>query len=162
MIVVSNTSPLTNLAAIGQFDLLHKLYGEIHMPLGVWDELNAGGKRWPGRDEVARSDWVKHHTVQNRALVTALLRDLESGEAESIALCLELAADLLLMDEKEGRRAAERHGLNVIGVVGVLIEAKANGFVNHVRPYLDALRRIAGFRLRESLYSYVLTIVHED
>jgi predicted nucleic acid-binding protein len=31
MIVVSNTSPLTNLAAIGQFDLLHRLYGSIHL-----------------------------------------------------------------------------------------------------------------------------------
>ncbi len=44
MIVVSNTSPLTNLAAIGQFDLLRYLYTELHIASGVWDELNAGGK----------------------------------------------------------------------------------------------------------------------
>lgn len=44
MIVVSNTSPLTNLEAIGQFELLQKLYGTIHIPDGVWYELNAGGK----------------------------------------------------------------------------------------------------------------------
>ena len=91
-----------------------------------------------------------------------MLRDLEQGEAESIALALEIAADLLLMDEKEGRRAAERHGLNVVGVVGILIEAKANGFVSHVRLHLDALRRIAGFRLRESLYRYALRLAGED
>lgn len=52
MIVVSNTSPLTNLAAIGQFELLHRLYGEIIIPEGVWIELNAYGKIWPGRNEV--------------------------------------------------------------------------------------------------------------
>lgn len=40
MIVVSNTSPLTNLAAIGQFHLLHRLYGQIHIPDAVWNELN--------------------------------------------------------------------------------------------------------------------------
>jgi uncharacterized protein len=45
MIVVSNTSPLTNLAAIGQFDLLRKLYSEINIPYGVWEELNAMGKQ---------------------------------------------------------------------------------------------------------------------
>jgi hypothetical protein len=56
MIVVSNTSPLTNLAAVGQFALLHRLYSELHIAYGVWDELNAGGKRWPGRDEVATAD----------------------------------------------------------------------------------------------------------
>ena len=53
MIVVSNTSPLTNLAAIGQFDLLHRLYGNVHLAQGVWDELNASGKPWPGSNEVA-------------------------------------------------------------------------------------------------------------
>ena len=48
MIVVSNTSPLTNLAAIGQFGVLSVLYHEIHIANAVWDELNAGGQRWPG------------------------------------------------------------------------------------------------------------------
>jgi hypothetical protein len=43
MIVVSNTSPLTNLAAIGQFSLLGRLYNEIHIANAVWSELNAGG-----------------------------------------------------------------------------------------------------------------------
>ena len=49
MIVVVNTSPLTNLAAISQFDLLHQLYGQLHIAQGVWEELNAEGQRWPGR-----------------------------------------------------------------------------------------------------------------
>lgn len=55
MIVVCDTSPLTNLAAIGQFDLLRRLYTEIHIADGVWDELNVEGKRWPGADNVAAS-----------------------------------------------------------------------------------------------------------
>jgi predicted nucleic acid-binding protein len=59
MIVVSNTSPLTNLAAIGQFDLLHRLYARLYIAEGVWDELNAQGKHWPGRDEVAAADCVR-------------------------------------------------------------------------------------------------------
>lgn len=45
MIVVSNTSPLTNLAAIGQFDLLRRLYDHLYIAQGVWEELDAGGKR---------------------------------------------------------------------------------------------------------------------
>ena len=108
MIVVSNASPLTNLAAIGQFDLLCRLYAGLHIPAGVWDELNAGDRRWPGCDEVAEADWIESHIVQNQALVTALRRDLDRGEAESIALAVELGADLVLMDEREGRHAAQR------------------------------------------------------
>lgn len=94
MIVVSNTSPLTNLAAIPQFHLLSRLYGEVHIPDGVWEELNWGGKRWPGSAEVASASWVYRHSVQQEALVITLMRDLDRGEAESIALALELKADL--------------------------------------------------------------------
>jgi|GEM_PF-4286936 len=35
MIVVSDTSVLTNLAAIGQLDLLRKLYSSVHVANGV-------------------------------------------------------------------------------------------------------------------------------
>ncbi len=161
MIVVSNTSPLTNLASIGQLELLRHLYSEVHIPNGVWDELNAGGKQWPGRDEVAAAKWVVRHIAQNQTLVTALMRDLDRGEAESIALALELDAELTLLDEKEGQHAAQRLGLRVIGVAGVLLEAKANGAVDKVRPHLDALRQIAGFYVSEPLYQAVLALAGE-
>jgi len=162
MIVVSNTSPLTNLAAIGQFDLLHKLYDEIHIAQAVWEELNARGQRWPGRDEVASADWIERHTVQNKTLVIALQRDLDAGEAESIALALELEADLVLLDEREGRHAAQRMGLRVVGVAGVLLEAKASNAVSAIRPLLDGLRQTAGFYLSDSLYQYTLTLAGES
>jgi predicted nucleic acid-binding protein len=161
-IVVSDTSPLTNLAAIGQFDLLRRLYTEIHIADGVWDELNAEGKRWPGAENVAAARWVRRHAAQNKALVKALRRDLDQGEAESIALALELNATLLLLDEKEGRHIAERLGLRVVGVVGVLLEAKAKGVIDRVRPHLDALRQTAGFFLSEPVYQSALVLANEE
>lgn len=162
MIVASNTSPLTNLAAIGQFDLLHRLYGQVHIAHGVWEELNAGGKRWPGCGEVAKANWVERHVVQNQALVAALQRDLDRGEAETIALALELDADLVLLDEKEGRHAAQRLGLRVVGVVGILLEARSNGAIDVVRSHLDALRQSAGFYLSASVYQHALSLADEN
>ena len=161
MIVVSDTSPLTNLAAIGQFDILHHLYGELHIASGVWDELNAGGRRWPGCDEVANAGWIQRHHVQNQAVVAALQRDLDKGEAESIALALELGADIILLDEKEGRHAAQRLGLHVVGVVGALLEAKAKGVIDRLQPCLDVLRQTAGFYLNESVYQSALALAGE-
>ncbi len=161
MIVVSNTSPLTNLAAIGEFELLHHLYGGLHIAQGVWEELNAEGQTWPGRDEVATANWVARHQVQNQALVIALQRDLDRGEAESIALAVELEATLILMDEREGRHAAQRMGRYVVGVVGVLLEAKANALLGTVRPHLDNLRQAAGFYLSEPLYQQALALAGE-
>ena len=161
MIIVSNTSPLTNLAAIGQFDLLRHLYGRLHIAQGVWEELNARGKHWPGRDEVAEADWIERQAVLNQALVTALRRDLDRGEAETIALALELGADLVLLDEREGRHAAQRLELRVTGVVGILLEAKSRGPVGAVRPHLDALRHKAGFYLSEPVYHAILSLAGE-
>jgi len=161
MIVVSNTSPLTNLAAIGRFDLLRRLYGQVHIAEGVWQELNAGGRRWPGRDEVAAADWIERHRVNNESLVIALERDLDRGEAETIAIALELGADLALLDEREGRRAARRLGLRVVGVVGILLEAKSRAAIEAVRPCLDGLRHTAGFYLDDALYARALLLAGE-
>jgi uncharacterized protein len=79
MIIVSNTSPLTNLAAIGQFDLLRRLYGQIQIPDGVWSELNAFGRRWPGSLEVENANWITRQKVKDQPLITALKRDLEQA-----------------------------------------------------------------------------------
>ena len=111
MIVVCNTSPLTNLTAIGQFSLLGRLYNEIHIANAVWRELNAGNQRWPGAEEVETSGYIYHHDIKNRVLATALGADLDNGESESIVLALELESSFLLMDEKEGCRITQRLGL---------------------------------------------------
>ena len=146
---VSNTSPLTNLAAIGQFDLLRQLYGGLLIAEAVWAELNVGGRAWPGRDEVAAADWIRRRAAANRPLVLALRERLDPGEAETIALAVECSPPFVLMDEKEGRRAAQRLGLKTVVVVGVLIEAKARGLIAEVGPLLERLRQDAGFFLSD-------------
>jgi uncharacterized protein len=156
VIVVSNTSPLTNLAAIGQFDLLHQLYGNVSIPEAVWYELNAGGLIWPGRDAVASAEWIQRQVVQNRTAVTALMDDLDTGEAEAIVLALELGADLVLLDESDGRHHAQRLGLRITGVIGTLQAAKHKGLIHDLRPHLDALRAVAGFYISEPLCEFVL------
>lgn len=146
---VSNTSPLTNLAAIGQFDLLRQLYGGLLVAEAVWAELNAGGRAWPGREEVAGAAWIARRAAANRPLVTALRERLDPGEAETIALAVECQPCWVLMDEREGRRVARRFGLKTMGVVGVLVEAKARGLIAEVGPLLEQLRQEAGFFLSD-------------
>ena len=111
--------------------------------------MNAYGEIWPGRNEV------------NRQLTLALQRDLDQGEAESIALAAEMGANLVLLDERDGRRLAQRLGLNVIGVVGILLEAKRVSHIKVIRPHMDALRQRAGFYIGEDVYRAALTLAGE-
>ena len=100
MSVVSNASPLINLARIGKLDLLHDLYGELTIPEAVWREVVVEGAGQPGADEVKGATWIKRHAVANRQLVHALQQELDAGEAEAIVLASEMEAELLLMDER--------------------------------------------------------------
>jgi predicted nucleic acid-binding protein len=156
MSIVSNASPLINLARIGKLSVLQELYGELIIPGAVWQEIVVEGSGQPGADEVKAADWIKQRAVTNRQLTQALKQELDAGEAEAIALALEIGADLLLMDEHLGREVARHLGLRYTGLIGVLIEAKRKGFITSVKPCLDQLRDIAGFRLSEVLYVRVL------
>ena len=156
MSVVSNASPLINLARIGKLDLLHDLYGEVTIPEAAWREVVVEGAGQPGADEVKGTTWIKTHTVVNRQLVRALQQELDAGEAEAIVLASEMEAELLLMDERLGRETARHLGLRYTGVIGVLIEAKRKGLISAVKPHLDALRDAAGFRVSDVLYMRVL------
>jgi len=57
-------------------------------------------------------------------------RQLDPGEGEAIVVAAELDAELLLVDEKRGRRIAIDRGLEVTGLLGVLAEAKARGLIS--------------------------------
>lgn len=41
MIVISDTTPLITLMKIGHLNLLNKLFGEIHIPSAVYEELTS-------------------------------------------------------------------------------------------------------------------------
>lgn len=156
IVIVSNASPLINLARIGKLELLHQLYGEISIPEAVWQEIVVEGAGQPGADEVKSAPWIKRRSVTNQGLVRTLRQELDAGEAEAIALALAMEAALLLMEEHAGRETARYLGLHCIGLIGVLIEAKHKGLINAVKPHLDALRDVAGFRVSDLLYQRIL------
>lgn len=126
-IVISNTTPVIALALVQRLDLLHLLYEEVWIPPAVAAELRAGGAR-AGASEWATAPYIRMVAL-NDPRRADLLSDLDRGEAEVIALAQERDADLVIIDERLGRRHARRLGLHVTGVLGVLLKAKQSGYL---------------------------------
>ncbi|MBI2330959.1 MAG: DUF3368 domain-containing protein [Chloroflexi bacterium] len=105
--------------------------------------------------------WLRKEPVYNQQIVLAFRRELDNGEAEAIALALQLQADLILMDERDGRSVAKSVGLNTIGILGVLIRAKQDGAISSVRKILNRLQSEAGFYITDALMQAILSEIGE-
>lgn len=160
MRVVSDTSPISNLAIIGRLNLLTRLHGTVIISPVVADEL-ARLRHADGRAEIEAAiaaGWLK---VESPTTTLPPLPSLHAGEMESIALAASHPGTLLLMDETEGREAARLQAISVTGAIGVLMTAKRNGWISELKPELLALRERARFFLSERIFREALTSVGE-
>jgi uncharacterized protein len=144
-------------------DLLRDQFREIWIPAAAASELEHIPD--PAARESVRSalqiGWIKPREVSESPLLDLLSADLHAGEVEAIALALEVKADHLLIDEKEGRATARRLGLALTGVLGVLLRAKKNGKIAALKPEIDALRDKARFFIAPALEAQVLKEANE-
>ena len=164
-LVVCDSSTLIHLTSIGRLALLQTFFQEITIPPAVWDEVVEQGAGRAGAQEVAeacQTGWINLLAPADEPLVHLLKRDLDAGESEAIALALERQADLILLDESEARRIAERYGLAKTGVIGLLIRAKRQGLVDSLQAELDRLQTEGGFWIEAGLYEQLLASIGED
>ena len=95
MIIVSDTSFISNLHKIGKLDLLKSIYGKVIVPEAVNKELLQSKSFDPRLWEVNSYDWIEVRIVKNLNLVESLLNELDQGESEAIVLAKELSAEQL-------------------------------------------------------------------
>jgi predicted nucleic acid-binding protein len=138
MIAVADASPLCYLVLIGEIDLLPELFLHVAVPRAVIAEL-----LHEDAPEAVRA-WASNLPAwiavkENPLSPPAGLEKLQVGEQAAILLAESMMADIILLDEKAGRRAAANRGLRVTGLLGVLGEAATRGLVK-LAPAIDALR----------------------
>jgi predicted nucleic acid-binding protein len=153
MIVVSDTSPLTALFSVGEADLLVRLFAEVVIPEAVEMEWR--------RSHPVLPPWLRVAALKNKEKARSYLKLVDVGEAEAIALAEEMRADHLLMDERKGRRLAQRQGLPVVGLLGVVLMAKRMGLIPSARSLLLRLDQEAGVFLAAELKETALRAVGE-
>jgi predicted nucleic acid-binding protein len=108
MLVIADTSPLNYLILIDALELLPRLYPQVILPRGAWQELQhadapAPVKHWAQ----ALPDWIE---VREAPVPIDLgLETLGKGEQEAIALAELYRSEspvLLLLDERAAREHA--------------------------------------------------------
>ena len=155
MILVLDASALITLARIGRLNLLRDLAENIYIPEAVYDEVVRSGRGRAGSSEVAHAQWISYHQVRDRDAVAGLRAQVGQGEAEAIALARELRADAVVLDDATARQLAETAGQKVLGLLGLLLNAKERGVVASLKPIVDDMVA-AGFFIDEALYRSIL------
>ncbi len=162
MIIVSDTSPVSNLILVGRLSLLQRLFGTVIVPPAVDAEIKALGNLGKDISEYEISKWIKLQTPADDERVSLLKLKLDAGEAEAISLAVEIGCELLLIDERLGTKVAIDQGLKTLGLVGVLIRAKREGLIPEVGSILHDLEVVAGFWIGDRLKHRVLEQVDES
>jgi predicted nucleic acid-binding protein len=161
VIVVADTSVLINLCRIGQGGLLQSLFHDVVIPPQVAAEfarLVVAAPRFGGLNLPAGI------RQQSPAVLSSIVRaaaGLDAGEAAALSLAVEIHADAVLIDERRGYEVAQQLGLNVIGVLGILLRAKTQKLLPQIKPCVDALQKDAGFWISESLREEIFKLAGE-
>lgn len=160
-VIVSDTGPLIALAKLGRLELLTALFSEIHIPQVVLTEATAKGEYTDA--ESIRAFTMAHAQVEatlENSLSRHLLSILDEGETQALILAKKLGCGVLI-DEKRGRRVARKEGIPVVGVLGVLLQAKRDGHIESLKPLVLQLQG-SGYRVSDSLVMAVLGLAGES
>jgi predicted nucleic acid-binding protein len=153
MKVVTDASPLNYLVLINAEHVMPKLFGEVLVPAAVIEELSHV------RAPMKVREWVSTPPTWLRVVTTAVgLPDekLGPGESAAIALAMDVAADALLIDERDGTGVARRLGIKTVGTLATLAMAAEKGAVN-LEEAFTALRSTS-FRATPSLLDALLAL----
>ena len=150
MIVVADSGPLIHLARVKQFSLLKRFFHTLYTIPQVYEEVVAQSRGRAGDFEVRQAlqdRWVLVDAAADPALVQRFIAaNASETDAAVIACAVTRKAMLLLADDTVVREMARREGLAVMGTVGILVQARVEGFVDRLQPLLDELIA-AGFYL---------------
>ena len=142
--IISDTSCLILLDNIDELDLLKKLYGTIITTSEVKAEFG-----------LPLPDWfeIKEPIDKNKQSIIEI--SVDKGEASAIALAIELADCLLIIDDLKGRKLAKQLGLTIIGTIGVIVDAKLLGIIPSIKPLILKIKK-TNFRISQQLEQLLL------
>lgn len=143
--LICDTSALQYLHQIGCLEVLQSLASQVVAPPAVAKELAAGIADGYNVPDIGQIGWSTIRCPKEESTVTEVF-GLGSGERQVLALALESAEAIAVLDDRAARRAAEELRVRFTGTLGLLLDAKRLGRLTAIAPLLKKLRGL-GFRL---------------
>lgn len=162
MVVVSDTTAISNLLKLGKLYYIQNVFGQIVIPVQVYEELLQLAHSGYKIDAFTEAAWISVSSVEENTLFNQLSKKLDKGETAAIVLAHQNNANFLIMDEKKGRIEAENLGIKTIGLLGILIQCRRLNVCNSLKQEMDTLREKAGFWINESLYKQVISLEEQE
>lgn len=162
MIIIADTTPIITLMKLQRLDLLEKLFETVIVPHAVYEELISNINYPDEKQMIVECPFLKRLEVSDRQSIK-ILREvvgLDAGESEAIALAEENHADLLIIDERKGRRVAKQMDLKIIGTIGILLQAFDCAILSktEILSYAENLKN-SRIRISNTLFELVLNHV---
>lgn len=158
--LVCDTTLLLYLQRINQIELLPALYGPIYVPEQVALELDMGRLLRSDTFDPRQCPWATVIPVSQSAINALPANLLGRGEQAVIAYATGQGKTIAGLDDLEARKLAESTGLQVVGILGVLLLAQKAALIPVVTPHLHRLRE-QGFHIASSLFTEIKQIAGE-
>ena len=149
-IIISDTSCLIALDRIKKLDVLQKTFSTVITTPEVRDEFLQ-----------PLPSWILIRPVKDQKRKESFGTIVDKGEASAIALALETEGSILVIDEKKGRKLAEKLHIEIIGTLKILLLAKEKGVISSIKPIILELEK-AQFRFSKSVVQKLLLLAGEQ
>lgn len=157
MILIADSSALIALASCNSLALLDVLFEKVSIPQKVFDEIAFKDKQFS--DEF--KNYLKDKIVQVDFDEFIISDDsLDAVELSAMVLYKKVKADLLLVDDKKGRRIARLNEIKIIGSLGVLLLAKSKNLISEIKPLIIQMKK-SDIYLAEDIIDFALRVAKE-
>lgn len=160
---VFNSSPWIFLTKLGTIEPALSLFQQVHIPLSVSNEiLSKPDESASIMKELQKKRQVHILKARNIRLVDALGNRLGRGEAEAIAIAIEMDAEVVCLDDYPARAEAIRLGLEVKGTLGIIRRLmELDKYECNLNNLYEDLKRM-NFRVREKVYWEIFSDIGQN
>ena len=117
--IISDATILITLINIDEFRVLKLFVDRIIIPSEVYNEISQKTSAKNYLDTQIDEAFISVENYANMVLFREINYILDDGESASITLAIERGLPLII-DEKKGRKFAQKQGIEIIGLVGIL------------------------------------------